>query len=72
MISVFTVIVILVHQYNDLFPITGSKTTVSTNFSPKRSFLYVVLAQAFLPYNGSQEETKFCFHCFLSVLYKLI
>ena len=64
MISVFTVIVILVHQYNDLFPITGSKTTVSTNFSPKRSFLYVVLAQAFLPYNGSQEETKFLLSLF--------
>ena len=65
----FTVIVIFVHLRNDLFLVTGSQTMVSTNFSPNGSFLYVVLAQAFLPYNESQGETKFCFHCSLSILY---
>ena len=59
-------LVISVHGKNDLFLITGSTAKVSTNFSPKdkRSFLYVVLAQAFLPYNELQWRPSFAFIVF--------
>ena len=65
------VIHVFVHGKNDLFLITGSKAKVSMNFSPKnkRSFLYMVLAQAFLPYNESQRRPSFAFIVFLSILY---
>ena len=50
---------------NDLFLITCSKAKVSMNFSPKnKSFLYMVLAQAVLPYNESQRRPSFAFTVF--------
>ena len=60
------VIHVFIHGKNDLFLITGSKAKVSMNFSPKnkRSFLYMVLAQAFLPYNESQRRPSFAFIVF--------
>ena len=59
MISFFTKLVIFIHERNDLFLITGSETKVSKKFS--HWVLYVVLAQAFPPYN---ESPRFAFIVF--------
>ena len=58
-------LVVSVHGKN-LFLITGSKAKVFKNFSKKKNdyFSYVVLAQAFLPYNESQRRPSFAFIVF--------
>ena len=59
---------IFIYALSDLFLVTGSKVKVFHDFFPLGFYTWF-LAQTFLPYNESQGETKFCFHCFLSILW---
>ena len=68
MILFFTIIIISIYALRDLFLVTGSKVKVFHEFFPLGFYIWF-LAQTFLPNNESQGETKFCFHCFLSILW---
>ena len=69
MILFFTIIIILIYALSDLFLVTGSNVKVFHEFFELGFYIWFLIAQTFLPYNESQEETKFGFHCFLSILW---